>query len=69
MELKSDKRENLARSMAFNTAIKSGKVLTQEEMNNLIDELFACKMPYSTPTGKPTITTFSLEDLDKRFKK
>lgn len=69
MELKSDKRENLARSMAFNTAIKSGKVLTQEEMNNLIDELFACKIPYSTPTGKPTITTFSLEDLDKRFKK
>jgi DNA mismatch repair protein MutL len=38
-------------------------------MNNLIDELFACKMPYSTPGGKPTITTFSLDDLDKRFKK
>jgi DNA mismatch repair protein MutL len=69
LELKSDKRENLARSMAYNTAIKSGKVLSQHEMNNLIDELFACKMPYSTPTGKPTVTTFSLEDLDKRFKK
>jgi len=69
LELKSDKRENLARSMARNTAIKSGKVLTQEEMNNLIDELFACKMPYSTPNGKPTITTFSSDDLDRRFKK
>jgi DNA mismatch repair protein MutL len=43
MELKSDKRENLARSMAFNTAIKSGKVLTQEEMNNLIDEFLLVK--------------------------
>lgn len=68
-ELKSDKRENLARSMAYNMAVKSGKTLLQEEMNALIDELFACKMPYSTPGGKPTITTFLLEDLDKRFKK
>ena len=69
LDLKSDKRENLARSMARNTAIKSGKALTHEEMNNLIDELFACKMPYSTPNGKPTISTFSMDDLDKRFKK
>jgi DNA mismatch repair protein MutL len=68
-ELKSDKRENLARSMAYNMAVKSGKELRQEEMHSLIDELFACSMPYSTPGGKPTITTFSLEDLDKRFKK
>ena len=69
IELKSSKRENLARSMARNLSIKSGKNLTQEEMNNLIDELFACKMPYSAPNGKPTITTFSSDDLDKRFKK
>jgi len=68
-ELKSDKRENISRSMAQNMAIKAGKQLAQEEMNNLIDELFACKMPYTTPSGKPTITTFSIEDLDKRFKK
>ena len=67
-ELKSEKRENLARSMARNMAIKGGKMLSQNEMNNLIDELFACKMPYSTPSGKPTISTFSIEDLDKRFK-
>lgn len=69
LELRSDKRENLARSMAYNMAVKSGRILTQEEMNNLIDELFACKMPYSTPAGKPTITTFSMDDLDKRFRK
>ena len=69
IELKSDKRENLARSMANNMAIKEGKVLSQEEMNMIIDELFACQMPYSTPGGKPTITTFSIDDLDKRFKK
>ena len=69
MELKSDKRENLARSMAKNMAIKSGRTLTQEEMNSIIDELFACKIPYVTPNGKPVVVTFSSDDLDKRFKK
>lgn len=69
LELKSEKRENLARSMARNMAIKSGKSLTQEEMNNLIDNLFACKMPYNAPNGKPVITTFSIDELDRRFKK
>ena len=69
IELKSSKSENLARSLAYNMAIKSGKVLSAEEMSNLIDELFACEMPYSTPSGKPTITTISLEELDKKFKK
>ncbi len=68
-ELKLNKRENIARSMARNMSVKAGKALTQEEMNSLIDELFACKMPYSTPSGKPTITTISMEELDKRFKK
>ena len=55
--------------MARNMSIKSGKKLTQEEMNNLIDELFACKMPYSTPNGKPTISTISTDELDRRFRK
>ena len=68
-ELKSDKREHLARAMARNMAVKAGVSLGQEEMSGLIDELFACQMPYSTPAGKPTVTTFSTEDLDKRFKK
>lgn len=68
-ELKLNKRENIARSMARNMSIKAGKALSQEEMNSLIDELFACRMPYSTPVGKPTITTISMEELDKRFKK
>ncbi|MBL0049779.1 MAG: DNA mismatch repair endonuclease MutL [Bacteroidetes bacterium] len=68
-ELKLTKSENLARSMAINAAVKSGKQLGNEEMKSIIDELFACKQPYSSPSGKPTLITFSLEDLEKRFKK
>ena len=67
-ELKLDKKESLARSLAKNTSIKSGKILTNEEMNFLADRLFACEMPYSTADGKPTVITFTLEELNKRFK-
>jgi DNA mismatch repair protein MutL len=68
-ELKLEKRDNIARSMARNMSIRSGKSLTTYEMNTLIDELFACQMPYASPSGKPTITTFTLDDLDRRFRK
>lgn len=68
-ELQMDKRGNLARSMARSTAIRSGKILGNEEMNALIDQLFACEMPYSNFNGKPILVTFTLEDLNKKFKK
>ncbi|MEW6468941.1 MAG: DNA mismatch repair endonuclease MutL [Bacteroidota bacterium] len=67
--LKFEKRESLARAMAQHTAIRPGKTLSEQEMDALVDELFACKMPYSSPSGNPTLITFSLEDLEKRFKK
>jgi DNA mismatch repair protein MutL len=68
-ELKLNNSENLARSMAYNSAVKSGKLLSAEEMKNIIDELFACEQPYASPSGRATLTTFSLEDLEKKFKK
>jgi DNA mismatch repair protein MutL len=68
-ELKLDKRDALARSMARNSAIKSGVVLGQEEMNMLIEQLFACKAPNFSISGKPVIQTMSLTELDKKFDK
>ncbi len=67
--LKLNKRDSLARSLARNTSIKSGQILSSEEMNLLIDELFACKMPNTSLSGKPVISTFTLEELVQRFEK
>lgn len=67
--LRLDKRDNLARVMARNAALKSGKALSQQEMNSLIDELFACKMPNVSLNGKPIILTFTLEELAQKFEK
>jgi len=67
--LKLDKRDNLARTLAKNAAIKSGVSLSQTEMNNLIDQLFACKAPNISLQGKPVIITFTLEELIQKFDK
>ncbi len=67
--LKLDKRDNLARSLARNGAIKAGTRLSLEEMNLLIDQLFACQMPNIALNGKPVISTFTLNELADRFEK
>jgi DNA mismatch repair protein MutL len=67
--LKLDKRDNLARALARNAAIKTGTKLSSEEMNLLTDQLFACQMPNLALNGKPVITTFTLNELLERFEK
>ena len=67
--LKLDKRDNLARSLARNAAIKTGTKMNLEEMNLLIDQLFACQMPNLALNGKPVISTFTLTELIERFEK
>ncbi|MEJ6736829.1 MAG: DNA mismatch repair endonuclease MutL [Flavobacteriales bacterium] len=66
-ELKLKKHENLAISMARSASIRSGKKLSYEEMKALVDQLFACEMPYTLPNGKPTIITLNLDDLNQQF--
>lgn len=65
--LKLDKKNNLARSMARNMAVKPGKALLTEEMQSLIDDLFACRVPHLSPSGKTITVIISAEDIDKRF--
>jgi len=67
--LKLDKRDNLARSLARNAALKTGAKLSMEEMNQLVDQLFACQMPNLGLNGKPVISTFTLNELAERFEK
>jgi DNA mismatch repair ATPase MutL len=41
--------------------------LTQTEMEELFDMLFACSMPGYSPSGRPVMNILTLEELDKRF--
>lgn len=67
LELRLDITENLARSLARSTSIKRGQTLSVTEMQALIDKLFACEIPFSSPTGRNCFITFELDDLAKRF--
>ena len=67
--LKLNKRENLARTLAKNSAIKAGINLETEEMNDLIDQLFACSLPNVSIYGKQIIVKLSLEELTEKFNK
>jgi DNA mismatch repair protein MutL len=64
-----DKSANLARSMARNLSIKSGRTLQPIEMRTIIDELFACKIPEVSLDGEPIVTIIALSELLDRFRK
>ncbi|MDQ7053662.1 MAG: hypothetical protein Q9P14_12470 [candidate division KSB1 bacterium] len=60
-------RDNIAKTFACHSAIRSGDRLTIGEMKALIEQLFATETPYFCPHGRPVLVNLSLEELDKRF--
>jgi DNA mismatch repair ATPase MutL len=59
--------EAIAASYACHAAIRKGDALTLEEMNRLVDDLFACEVPEACPHGRPILVKMPLEELDRRF--
>ena len=59
--------ESISLTLAESSALKSGQKLTNEEMNDLIDRLFACANHNFTPNGKKIMTIFSQDELEKRI--
>ncbi len=62
-----DKRTGLAKCIAHQSAIKTGTRLSKPEMLTMIDELFACEVPYISPSGRLTFITLSLAMLEQQF--
>ena len=60
-------RENLARSIARRSAVRPDQRLSPEAMRTLIDQLFQCSAPYTTPDGRPTMIKITTDELSKRF--
>ncbi len=66
-DLKFSKRERLVRSLAKQQAIKPGTQLSMREMKQLLNDLWACTQPNTTPDGNPTFLEFKQEQLEKLF--
>jgi DNA mismatch repair protein MutL len=60
-------REQISASMAKKAAMPYGKALTQEEMTELFDKLFACSEPSYSPYGKLVVSIIGNDELDKLF--
>lgn len=72
MEKGSDVKEEiqsiLALTLARSAAIVYGQVLSNEEIQNLVDTLFACPVPNYTPDGRVILTTISDDDITRLFR-
>lgn len=60
-------REQVAISLAKASATDYGVELQPEEMDHLVDQLFACSSPNFSPDGKPVLTIIPMEDIEKHF--
>lgn len=67
-KVKEEVQSNLALTLAKAAAIVPGQVLTNEEMNGLVDGLFAVATPNYTPDGKTVLSVLQEDELEKLFK-
>lgn len=57
----------MAKSFAKTLAIKTGTQLSENEQEKLVNDLFSCKEPTRSPSGKTIFKTFTLNELDILF--
>jgi len=60
-------KESISLFLAESASLKAGQRLTNEEMCDLIDRLFACANHNFTPDGKIINTIITQEEIEKRF--
>lgn len=59
--------EKMAKALAVNSSIKSGRKLNQLEMSSLIDQLFEIEMPKNGIHKKSTFITISMDEIANKF--
>lgn len=58
-------KKSLALSMARDAAIPEGQILNNDEMEYVVNELFACSNVNYTPDGKPIIYILPQREIEK----
>lgn len=62
-----DVQHFIALSLARSAAIVQGQVLSNDEMESLVDDLFVCTNPNHTPDGKVIVAILGQSELDRLF--
>lgn len=68
-DVKEEVQTILALTLARAAAIVYGQVLSNDEMSNLVDSLFACATPNYTPDGRTVLATIKEDEIEKLFSK
>lgn len=66
-DVKEEVQTMLALTLAKAAAIVYGQVLSNEEMTNLVDNLFASPTPNYTPDGRTVLATIKEDEIEKLF--
>ena len=66
---RSKAKEQIAISLSKASSLDYGTDLKQEEIDHLIDNLFACATPNFSPEGKRVLTIILVTDIEKSFNK
>ena len=64
---KSEKKDIILKSFSKKARITNSKNLSLEEMNSIIDRLFACKNTKYSPDGKQNYIELGIEKVEKLF--
>jgi len=64
-----NQHQRLALSFACKAAIKAGQPLSQLEIAELFDRLFATELPFHDIHGRPTVIQLPLAELHNRFRR
>ena len=63
-----DRNQSICLSIAKRMAVKSDTCLQPEEMQSLIADLFSCKAPDISPSGKRTMFILGEKELEEKMK-
>ena len=64
-DLQLDRKLNLSKTMAMQLSIKAQTKLSETEMQNIVDQLFACNVAEVAPNGKKIYIIINMEDYFK----
>ena len=56
-------------AFSYKAGITKGVSLSQQEMNAMINDLFATSNPYASPSGRPIVVRSPLEEIERKFNK
>ena len=59
--------ESISRSLAISSANKRGVPLQDEEIQYLVEQLFACEIPFTSPSGHKCYLSLSLEEIQAKL--